>query len=327
MAHESSGGGYGDAFFVIGILVFLFIMWVASGGPARPIAQGGFFITAPQPISSGEAVRTGADLSYRAPFVLPPSLPRSPQANVRTSTERERQTEAEREEDNFERSAYRGDVTISRSTSGAKNTDPKKEYVRISLSSRAENPVTISSWRLTSAVTGDTASIPFGTELPLSGIIAAREPIVLNPGDDAYIVTGRSPIGASFRINMCMGYFTQYQTFSPSISRSCPLPKDELIAFSNIDLNREPYCEEFVEDIPRCSLVTSLPPTLSASCAAFVENNIHYNGCVENHRADRNFFDDEWRVYLGKNGELWKKERETIRLYDNQGKLVDQLSY
>tara|TARA_B100000508_G_scaffold60333_2_gene47476 strand:- start:32475 stop:33461 length:987 start_codon:yes stop_codon:yes gene_type:complete len=328
MADESGGGGgIGDAFFIIGIFILLFFVWVATGGPSKPIATGGFTITSPKPISTGEARGTGALLGYRAPS--------TPRVNTRSSSggedseteERRRQTEAENELTSLERSVYRGDVTLVRSTSGAKKTDAREEYLKLKVSSRAENPINISNWKLVSEVTGKSEVIPFGTELPLSGIITEREALYLDPGDDAYVISGRSPIGASFRINMCMGYFAQYQSFTPTLRKSCPLPEDELRNFSSIDLNREVLCEEFVEDIPRCSIATSIPPTVSGSCKGFVETNISYNGCVSNHKNDEKFFDDEWRVYLGRSGELWKKERETIRLYDSVGKLVDQISY
>jgi len=335
MADESSGdgGGFGDAFFIIGIIILLFFVWVATGGPNKPIAQGGFSITSPKPISSGEARGNAALLNFRAPSVLPRVSTRTSSnsgSNTKVDTEAEekkKQVEAEEEALSLSRSTYRGVVSISRSTSGAKKTDPREEYLRISVSSRADEAVNVSGWKLVSEVTGKNSVIPYGTELPLSGIIIEREALILDPGDDAYLITGRSPIGASFRVNMCMGYFGQYQTFSPSLRNSCPKPEDELADFSGIDLNREFTCEDFVEDIPRCSIAPSIPPTVSASCKGFVETNINYNGCVRNHQNDEKFFDDEWRIYLGRSGELWKKERETIRIYDNVGKLVDQISY
>lgn len=34
-----------DAFFVIACLIFIFIAWIATGGPSRPISHSGPFIT------------------------------------------------------------------------------------------------------------------------------------------------------------------------------------------------------------------------------------------------------------------------------------------
>lgn len=328
---ESSGGGFGDAFFIIGIIILLFFVWVATGGPNKAISSGGFTISSPKPLSTGEARGTGALLNFRAPRVLPRVSTRSSSptddSDAAAVEERRRQAEADAEFSSLERSLYRGTVSISKSTSGPRKTNAQEENIRISVSRRSEESINVSGWKLVSEVTGKNAVIPFGTELPLSGIILEKEALVLDPGDTAYIISGRSPIGASFRVNICMGYFGQYQTFSPSIRNSCPLPEDELIEFSGIDLNKEGACENFVENIPRCSITPSIPPTVSASCRGFVENNINYNGCVRNHQQDEKFFDNEWRIYLGRSGELWKQDREVIRLYDEVGKLVDQISY
>lgn len=325
MATEG-GGGYGDALFIIGIFILIFFVWVATGGPNKPIAQGGFLLTSPKPISTGEATGTGALLDYRAPSSL---LPRVSAPRTRTDDveDRKDQEEAEKEAASLERSPYRGIVSFSRSTTGARKEIAREEYLRIRVSKRADEPVNVSGWKLISAVTGKSETIPLGTELPLSGIISERELLFLNPGDDAYVVSGRSPIGASFRINSCIGYFTQYQSFTPNIGKQCPLPEKEFEQFSGIDSNRDSSCEEFVEDIPRCSIATSIPPYLTSSCKGFIESNLNYNGCVRLHQNDEDFFDDEWRIYLGRSGELWKESREVIRLYDLEGKLVDQISY
>lgn len=323
----SSGGGYGDALFIIGIIILLFVMWVATGGPQKPISSGGFALTSPQPLGTGEATGNSALLGYRAPIGIPqgPGIPRpSPSA----TQEREEQAQTGTTPDTSERSSYRGTVTLTRSTSALKKTNPKEEYIRISVSRRAEDPIILSGWKLVSAVTEKNASIPLGTELPLSGLITPTEAITLNPGEYAYVITGRSPIGTSFKTNLCVGYYGQYQNFTPSLRNSCPYADDELAEFATgINSDRDPSCELFAEDIPRCSIVTDIPPYLSSSCSSFLENNINYNGCVRNHQNDDNFFSNEWRIYLGRSAELWKQERETIRLYDSEGKLVDQISY
>ena len=329
MAHEteSSGGGFGDAFFIIGIFLLIFFVWTITGGPNKAISQGGFAITSPKPLSSGEAVGTGALLNYRAPLV--PGIRDTYTTSSRGVSIREQQEQAAAEEEatSLERSSYTGLVSLSSSTSGAKKSDVKEEYVRIDLSSRATAAVNISGWKLVSGVTDISVTIPFGTELPLSGLITEHEAIFLKPGDDAYLLSGRSPIGASFRVNSCMGYFEQYQTFYPSLPGSCPSAQDEFEAFAGIDSNRDDSCLAFVKSIPRCSIATSIPPTVSYSCKGFVETNINYNGCVKNHQNDNSFADDQCRVYLGRTSELWKQQREVIRLYDNVGKLVDQISY
>jgi hypothetical protein len=124
-----------------------------------------------------------------------------------------------------------------------------------------------------------------------------------------------------------MGYFEQYQDFTPSISRSCPRPLDELEEYYDGDLYNDEACETYIKKVPRCTLSSGIPPELTYSCRLVIQNYLHYNGCVRAHQHENDFFDNEWRIYLGRTGNLWREKRETIRLYDAEGKLVDQYSY
>ena len=66
---------------------------------------------------------------------------------------------------------------------------------------------------------------------------------------------------------------------------------------------------------------------LTYSCKEFLKKNYNYNSCILNHLSDENFFEKRWRVFLNQPFELWAKDREVITLYDNEGKIVDQLTY
>jgi hypothetical protein len=206
-------------------------------------------------------------------------------------------------------------------------TNPQNEYVKISLSSNAPGPVTISGWSLVSDVSGKAATIPEGTEVPRSGIVNAIEPIVLKPGDRAIIASGRSPIGASFRENVCIAYFAQFQRFSPALPNSCPMPNNELNQHYGSNLIRDPLCIDYVDDLSRCELVLSPPPTLSGSCQNFLTTYLNYSGCLNTHEHDYNFKGTTWRIYLGRDAALWRKTNESIRLLDSSGKTVDLFSY
>lgn len=55
MAEESKGPGpIADAFFIIGLLVVIGIVWVASGGPARSSLKG-IFLNPPPPLGNGQS--------------------------------------------------------------------------------------------------------------------------------------------------------------------------------------------------------------------------------------------------------------------------------
>ena len=156
-----------------------------------------------------------------------------------------------------------------------------------------------------------------------SGTVNSTSPVVLKPGEKAIILTGRSPVGASFKENICTGYLGQYQTFIPDLNRSCPSPADEISArYSGAD---KEACTTTAENIPRCAVVTS--STAGGTCGTFLKDNLNYNSCVTSHRNDSTFTLKTWRLYLDRNTELWGKARETITLYDQNGKVVDTFSY
>ena len=73
-------------------------------------------------------------------------------------------------------------------------------------------------------------------------------------------------------------------------------------------------------------------PELSNVCKDFIRNDLTYGGCVAFHENDSNFYDDEWRVYLGGTKQLWRKGTdddalEIIRLLDQNGLTVDLWRY
>ena len=89
-------------------------------------------------------------------------------------------------------------------------------------------------------------------------------------------------------------------------------------------------CFEYIERLRRCEAHTRPLPisfTNDPICQEYVSLNVNYNACVDSHKSDWNFYKNEWRVFLGRNQELWKEKRETILLLDEAGKVVDSVSY
>ena len=149
----------------------------------------------------------------------------------------------------------------------------------------------------------------------------------ISAGDTAYLITGISPNGVSFKTNKCSGYLTQFQTFIPYISNSCPRPRDEnLSAIPKIAVNDD--CLDYIDSFPSCRVETqNLPVNWSYECKNFITQKINYPSCVNLHKGDKDFYQNEWRIYLKKSTSLWKSRRENIILYDNLGKIVDTLTY
>lgn len=226
-----------------------------------------------------------------------------------------------------EASPYRGIATMSHYISGAGSVNPRNESVEVRVSGNATAPVNLSGWTLGSDASGSFVTIPKGTEVPASGTINAIQDIILSAGTQALIISGQSPIGASFRENKCMGYFSAYQSFYPSLPQNCPLPESELSSFYGSDYIRDARCIDYVKTLSRCQPVLTPPTTLSGVCQNFLVQYLNYNGCVSAHRSDADFLGSTWRIYLGRSNSMWRTTHELVKLRDATGKTVDAFSY
>lgn len=207
------------------------------------------------------------------------------------------------------------------------STDVSGEYISIRVSSIASTSIPVTGWTIKSLNSGTSVTIPKATYLYYSGTVNTEENIYLQKNDTLYLVSGYSPVGASFKVNKCSGYLSQFQTFNPYLYSSCPRPRDEnLSSIPKTTINDA--CLDYIETYPRCKVQTApLPQNWSSECRNFIYNTINYPSCVNTHRYDADFYQNEWRVYLKRNSPLWKSTRENLVLYDNLGKIVDTLTY
>jgi hypothetical protein len=310
-----------DSWFFVGIFVFIFLVWIATGGPVHPLAFSGPRLSQPQELGGGTYLSLP-----RAPFSVGGS--RSSLAGGDTPSDSDTSTGLQGSGTAFgEASPYRGIVILSHYVSGAGSTDPKDESIELRVSSSATVPVDISGWTLSSDAGGGSITIPRGTEVPTSGTVNAVQDIVLTAGTHATIISGQSPIGGSFRENKCIGYFGSFQTFSPPLPQDCPISSDELVAFYGSNYIRDAACIDYVKKLSRCRVVLSPPNNLSGVCQSFLVKYLNYNGCVDAHQRDADFAGDTWRIYLGRTTSMWRPRHEIVRLTDAQGKTVDVFSY
>ena len=309
-----------DAWFFVGVFAFIFIIWLAIGGPTRPLSFAGPTLALPDQLDGGTY------LSFpRAPFQIGGasiSLPGSSGANGAPTRSGTPIPLLPGGTAFGTPSPYRSTINLTHYIFRPGSDD---ESIQISISS--DTPVDLTGWTLVSDVSGARATIGKGSEIPTSGIVNEAEDIVLAPGTTAIIETGTSPIGASFRENKCIGYFSSFQTFSPALPRTCPVPADELEDRYGSDYVRDPSCAEFVKTIPRCQPTLTPPPRLSGNCQSVLVKYLNYNGCVEAHRNDGDFLGSTWRVYLGRTTPLWRTKNELVKLLDQNGKTVDAFSY
>ncbi len=307
----------GDAMFFLGILAFIFLIWLATGGPSRPISFAGPYLT---PITTvGDRSEAYGD------HITGDSIKSSLFDSTNDLKDLEEQLKDARVFG--EVSPYRGQVTLSRSSSGARATNSRDEYIAIQHTGRTDEDIYISGWQVVSVATGNRAIIPLGTKTIRTGQLNQTAAIALSSGDDAILTSGRSPTGLSFKENMCTGYLEQNQTFEPGLSNSCPAPDEEFETYYANALSDDACYEYITDELDQCVAQSNPPRRLSSGCRSFVEDRLSYNGCVNTHQYESDFSEDTWRIYLGSSKELWKQERESIKLLDAQGKTVDLITY
>jgi hypothetical protein len=307
-----------DAWFFVGVFVFIFIIWIATGGPLHQISFTGPRLALPDTLGGGTYISfPRASFGTGTSHV---SLPGS--SNDGTAV-----TQSLGGSVFGISSPYRELVSLRHYVSGAESADARNESVEISIPSNAGQSVNISGWRFVSEATGITTAIPGGTAIPISGIVNQMQNIVLAPGERAMIISGRSPIGTSFRENKCIGYLGSFQRFSPQLPQNCPLQSDELVSFYGAYYVRDPTCIDYVRTLSRCQVDLSRPATLSNACRDFMLKYFNYNGCVAAHQNDADFNGKRWRVYLGRTSPMWRKKHEVVKLLDTDFKTVDAFSY
>lgn len=286
----SSGGGYGFIFAFFGILIF---MWLYNGG--------------------AHSANRNADGSYKAPTTVEGIGSEVQRISNETSELKRSTAESTAIGPLSSLSNY---LTLDQGSLGTDN--PRDEYVVLRLASNAPNRTLLSGMRIQSAATGHGTTIPRAVYRPDFARNNYDDPVYVSPGDTVYITSGTSPVGYSFRVNKCTGYFNQSATFNPPLPYECPRPGDEdLPAFP---ANRRNQCLNYIEGISSCTMpLNDIPDDLGQECTAYVTSKINYNTCVENHKLDPDFYKPEWRIYLKQPESLWQYQRELVKILDLSG--------
>ena len=190
------------------------------------------------------------------------------------------------------------------------------EYVTIGI--RETNvPINLTGWSIVSRVTGRRATIGNASPFPKN---QPEQPLVVSSNQDIIIVSGTSPIGESFRLNACTGYFENKQNFVPDLPEECPRIDIDTLPKSMRNNN---ICMGYVGSFFACESPTNNPPdNLPNSCHQFVKNTLSYAGCTVLHQNDNDFYKSRWMVYLNSRTALWLDGGEKLDLLDAQGKLV-----
>lgn len=145
--------------------------------------------------------------------------------------------------------------------------------------------------------------------------------ILMGSGHQLRIYSGNSPRG-NFRLNKCMGYFSQHNSFVPDLPRSCPRPSRSEVS------NLSGACQAYLQSLSACQVPVSNPPVSvnDASCQEFLRK-INYVGCVEKYRNDSDFFSNEWWLWVGDRLNILDPVHDRLQLIDASGKVVDEYTY
>ncbi len=239
-------------------------------------------------------------------------------------------------------SVYAGAITLS--SGNTSTAQPVEEYVI--LRNGGKSSVDVTGWALVNSKgsrpiqnsgnsyfypSADVALIGQGTEfLDPKGVFKVTN-IVLKPGDSAYVTTGGPfsqfpfSIYTSFRENICEGYLEDYP-FNPTLNRRCPsITRDPQIKTVTDE------CYDYIASLRTCPNPERTDKKKydeqPSHCKAFLAERIGYAMCVKQNQFSADFSLKQWRVFLGQKKEMWASSRETITLYDKEGKVVDQISY
>lgn len=208
-----------------------------------------------------------------------------------------------------------------------------REYVILKAADDNTEPVTISGWRIESHLSD--ASIEIGVAQVVTADDVETQPVVLNPGAEAIIVTGDAPqvqlYGAgfqrgkrSFRMNKCFGYLhDDGQGFFPSLPQRCPDPSKR----APNSLIQDPLCRQELSDIPTCGQQDVIPHYVPDKCARWIRDNANIFSCIEHHRTDEDFNQNEWRIFAGKDDSIWDPDEEILDLYNAGGTRVHRATF
>jgi hypothetical protein len=228
-------------------------------------------------------------------------------------------------------SPYAGKITI-RSVARSSSGNTKDEYIVLSTTKDVPENFHITGLILKSLATGQEIKIGDGVYLPYNNQINYKESIAVGPSNTVYIITGQSPVGYSFQVNKCSGYWNQFQSFKPNLRLNCP----RIIFEQNptIPPQFNDACFNYVNKLGACKIhvdgtnqASDPYYQLQPECRQFIDRTAGYNNCINLYKNDEDFYRNEWRVYLNRTSTLWKAKREIIQLLDDNRKVIAQYAY
>lgn len=283
--------------FAVGMAI-LWLLWVFGGGPSRAKEADQPFLKAPDPLNTGQDYGILPDFSG--------FFSSGVKKNVGL--------------DGDNNTSVRSEATISL----LRDKDANKDFIEIIARSTNKKPINITGWKIKGITDLTAREVGQGTLVFAQGKVSDMADILLYPGDRALVLAGESPVGASFKLNKCIGYLEQFQVFTPHLPQSCPNPALD----SGSKLYSDANCDLFLKSVMRCNVyVKEFPSQVTDNCKKIVDEELNYNSCVAAYSATRDFSQKEWRVYLGGSDELGSEDGDVISIFDQKSALIDTIFY
>lgn len=312
-----------DVKWLFGVLLLFSVFWFASRGLNNKPST--FVIGPVINEEGGQTIRSGSGSTLIGTKVTPKNTKEEISQSLNEASQKATQIQKDLValEESKKASSLKGKISIQSINYG--QTNPAYEYIILQASQSNIQSVLLTGLRIQSTVSGRGVNIPKGVYLPFQNSVNVETPVYLAPGETAYIITGRSPLGTSFKTNKCTGFFNQYQTFNPPLPSRCPAVSSEPLTSPTNQFNDA--CLDYINTLPICQVITAPSNTISPECHRYVTTEINYTKCIDRHKGDRDFYDNNWRIYLGRDDILWKSRREVIELIDSGGKIIDSRTY
>ncbi|MGC8981757.1 MAG: hypothetical protein ACP5JU_02295 [Minisyncoccia bacterium] len=177
-----------------------------------------------------------------------------------------------------------------------------------------------------------------------------EEDIVLKPGDTLKIISvyssatsaplnlkdiPLSPLEKNFLGNKCFIYLNRdFKDLNYPAYTCDRLSTDEIFQMrKNLQISES--CARYLYGLgcfPSMRYIIGAP---DSRCRAFLEDRFNYNSCIERHKDDKDFWGNEWRVYIDTRDKYDIENRrpikplhftrfEEIELYDSNGLIVNR---
>src|SRR3989344_4795545 len=173
MEKEKDGGT--EPWFFVGLFLFIFLIWIATGGPTRGLSFQGPLLASDNSASTSLSGGTSFSLP-KAPFRIGESHVALPGSSSGGSLLKSSGVGTPVTLSGIAYGApspYQGLVSMSHYVSGAGANNPADESIRLQVSPRANMPVNVSGWMLRSEASGSASIVPGATRIPTSGIVNA----------------------------------------------------------------------------------------------------------------------------------------------------------